>query len=124
MQFKHRWLDLFGKTWVTEIVCHGYCPEWISAPPLRIVPLSYRSYCQNELETLSLEINSLLNSGAIQEMDTKVPCFVSNLFLVSKKNGKNRPVIDLWNLNCFVKYHHFKMENIELVKNLLRREDF
>ena len=35
-----------------------------------------------------------------------------------------RPVIDLRNLNCFVKYSHFKMEGIELVKSLVRREDF
>ena len=65
------------------------------------------------------EITSLLQNGAIQRLDPGTPCFVSNIFLVPKKGGKLRPVIDLRNLNCFVKYSHFKMKGIELVKSLV-----
>jgi hypothetical protein len=46
----------------------------------------------------SKEIASLLQTDAIQEMDLSEPCFVSNLFLIPRKSGKLRPVIDLRDL--------------------------
>ena len=45
-------------------------------------------------------------------------------FLVPKKEGTYRPVIDLSRLNKFVENFHFQMENISCLKTLLRREDF
>ena len=50
--------------------------------------------------------------------------FYSRLFLVPKKEGTYRPVIDLSGLNRFVKNFHFQMENISCLKTLLRRGDF
>ena len=41
------------------------------------------------------------------------------MFLIPKKSGEFRPVINLRSLNKFVKYQHFKMEGIRLVKDLL-----
>ena len=45
----------------------------------------------------------------------KVPkdSFVSTLFLVPKKDGSQRPVINLKHLNAFVESPHFKMEGIQ-----------
>ena len=50
--------------------------------------------------------------------------FVSTLFLVPKKDGGQRPVINLKNLNTFVDVPHFKMEGIHSLKSLLQREDW
>ena len=41
---------------------------------------------------------------------------VARLFLVPKKEGTYRPVIDLSRLNKFVKNCHFQMENISCLK--------
>jgi ribonuclease HI len=106
------------------LVKEGYTPEWTSPPPLKVTQVSSRTYRQDELHTYNTEIGSLLKSGAIEEMDPNTPCFVSRFFLIPKKNGKIRPIIDLRRLNQFVKYYHFKMEGIELVKSLVRRGDF
>jgi len=51
--------------------------------------------------------------------------FHSNLFLVEKKGGAGqRPVINLASFNKYVKYSHFKMEDLKAVTDLLRPGDF
>ena len=55
------------------------------------------------------------------------PCqdqFISRRFLVAKKDGSFRPVVNLKPLNCFVQKFYFKMEGSEMIKDLLRTEDW
>lgn len=50
--------------------------------------------------------------------------FISTLFLVRKKDGGCRPVINLREVNQFLRYHHFKMEGIHLLRDLLQPHDW
>ena len=50
--------------------------------------------------------------------------FVSNLFLVKKKDRGNRPVINLKNLNQYIPHHHFKMESPQSLRDILKQGDF
>jgi hypothetical protein len=52
------------------------------------------------------------------------PGFYSRLFVVPKKNGKLRPVLDLSPLNTFLRKIAFKMETPALVRLCLRQGDF
>ena len=54
---------------------------------------------------------------------TKAVC-KQNLFLASKKDGDNRPVINLKNLNMLTQYQQFKMEGLYLLKDLLKVKDY
>ena len=60
---------------------------------------------------LQEEVYTLLQKGAVElVMPPLTPGFYSRLFLVPKKNGKMRPVIDLSVLNQHLIVPHFKME--------------
>jgi hypothetical protein len=48
---------------------------------------------------------------------------VSNIFLREKKDGDQRPVINLRRLNSLVPYIHFKMEGLKDVKDMLSQND-
>ena len=50
--------------------------------------------------------------------------FVSNLFVIPKKGGGQRPVFNLCQLNQFIKYEHFIMEGIHMLRDLLKPNDF
>ena len=66
----------------------------------------------------------MLEKGPIREAIHCKDQFVSHLFLVSKKDGGQRPVINLKNLKIFIPYKHFKMEGLHLLKEILERGDY
>ena len=67
----------------------------------------------------------MISKGAVTELQTPPEgSFFSTLFLVPKKDGGQRPVINLKNLNSFINAPHFKMEGIHTLKSLLRKGDW
>ena len=72
------------------------------------------------------EVGTLVEKGAITQVHDPQPqgCFYSTLFLVPKKGGQMRPVINLKKLNEWVVPQHFKMEGMGTLKELLRIDDW
>ena len=79
-----------------------------------------------EQHLLQQEIQKLLCKGAITEVAAKEAeqGFHSSLFLVPKKDGGMRPVINLKSLNEFVAPQHFKMEGLHTLKDILKQNDW
>jgi len=70
---------------------------------------------------MTTEVHKLLQKEAVSVVpSTCTKSFLSRVFLVSKKDGSQRPVINLYQLNQFVIWEHFKMENIHLVEDLIQ----
>ena len=83
---------------------------------------------QSQCDLIQQEVAEIMMKGAIREIaETSPPeegIFYSTLFLVPKKDGVHRPVINLKALNNFVIAPHFKMEGIQTLKSLLRQGDW
>ena len=77
-----------------------------------------------EEEAMDKEVKSMLAKGAIRVAIPKTDQFLSNVFVTPKGEGEFRPIINLKGLNHYVPYHHFKMEGLKDVKNLLRKGDW
>ena len=87
------------------------------------VPLSKTN--ARETELMNQEIQKLLDKGAIQQVSGgTAEGYYSRIFLVPKKEGQYRPVINLRPLNNWIRYYHFKMEGIHVVKDLLLKRDY
>ena len=66
-----------------------------------------------------------LDKQAVHQISNgDTPGFISSLFVVPKKDGRNRLVVNLKPLNQFLVYEHFKMEGIHMLKDLLRKGDY
>ena len=89
-------------------------------PPTCLSPFAFK---QEEAKIIAEEIQSLLKKGAIR-VSKDQEGFTSNIFLVPKSEGKWRLILNLKSLNKFVRYEHFKMEDIRSVKDLLNKGDY
>ena len=66
----------------------------------------------------------MLGKGAIFKVSHQEGEFLSEIFIVRKKDGGHRPIINLKNLNKFVPHQHFKMEGSHCLKCLLQNGDY
>ena len=69
------------------------------------------------------EIEHMLKEGAIKVFQQDCSLFLSPIFAVPKKDSGHRPVINLKNLNHYIPYSHFKMEELFLLKQTLQEGD-
>ena len=65
------------------------------------------------------EIDKLLTKGVIKETCHEEKEFVSPIFISHKSNGGIRLILNLKQLNKNIEYHHFKMESISTILNLI-----
>lgn len=65
-------------------------------------------------------MNKLLKIGAIVPTVHEPGDFISPVFTTAKKDGSSRMILDLNSLNKFIEYHHFKMESLSTVVNMVK----
>ena len=66
------------------------------------------------------EIKKLIKMKVIKEVEHHPEEFLSPIFIVPKKNGEYRMILNLKELNEFIEYHHFKMDTFESVLKLVK----
>ena len=85
-----------------------------------------KSFCQAskftplESDIIDAEIQKLLDMKVISEVDHHPNEFISPVFIVPKKDGEYRMILNLKELNQYIEYHHFKMDTFESVLKLVK----
>ena len=74
---------------------------------------------REEEELVKLKVKEMQKKGAMRKFEPSKGEFVSNLFLVKKKGGGQRPVINLKQLNCDIPYCHFRIQSLQDLKYML-----
>ena len=77
-----------------------------------------------EFHSIDNQITNFLKSGIIERATHCNGEFVSNIYDRDKKDGSLRVILNLIDLNQFITYHHFKMDTIDTVINLMRTNCF
>lgn len=119
--FSDRWADITQDKWVLSVVRNGYKIPFDREPPLSPSPLFLG---QSESPILQEEVQKLLLKGAVERIFPEDPGFYSRIFLVPKKSGKLRLIIDLSRLNSFLKIQSFTMETAIKVRNAILPNDW
>ena len=120
--FRENWERLCSDRWVLSAI-QGYQIDWTSHPRQAHEPACHH-FSKDETESLESEIQTMLGKGAISLVANHRDGFLSTIFLVPKKDGGHRPIINLKRVNQFIPHHHFKMEGIHMLKDLLKQGDF
>ena len=124
--FVEKWEEITDNKWVLSIVQNGFRIPFIKIPPLSPVPIRMS---QSSSPFLREEIENLLNKRAVERVQNPgTPGFYSRIFLVPKKNGKFRLILDLSLLNrymyMYIEKQAFKMETVKSVRQAMRLNDW
>ncbi|CAJ0958925.1 unnamed protein product [Ranitomeya imitator] len=121
--FRQNWLSVVHDKWVRELVSSGYKIEFSSIPP----PHFFQSSPPKSRSSHLLQaIQALQKDGVIAPVprDQRFKGFYANLFVVPKKDGTLRPILDLKLLNKFVRVRHFRMDSLHSVVASLEKGEF
>ncbi|KAI8516434.1 hypothetical protein Bbelb_050150 [Branchiostoma belcheri] len=105
-----QWITICSDPWVLSTVSKGLRVH-LTGRPHQLVPPEEVTGLGVEAENLmAAEVLSLKQKWVILEVPPVEGQFLSRLFLVPKKDGTWRPVVNLKPLNQYVVADHFKME--------------
>ena len=127
--FQKAWKNISTDKWTQSVIRNGYRIRFrVRLKLTRVVPQFLRATPSDpeKIQLLQTEVKSMLDKHAIEPVSSCHPKggYYSRLFLVRKKSGGWRPVIDLSRLNWHVITPHFKMETLDLVRLSLPKHDW
>ncbi|VDI78266.1 Hypothetical predicted protein [Mytilus galloprovincialis] len=122
--FLKEWTKITNDQWVLSIIKEGYKLEFQQFPPKTGVKIT--SVPAKDLEILHLEVKELMEKSAVEYVPQAdiLNGFYSTFFLVPKKTGDMRPVINLKPLNRYLRKQHFKMDSLSTVLNVVKQGDW
>ena len=91
--FQHHWALLTKDAWVLSTI-QGFQLEFWEPPRETYIPKPL-SFSQPEMSLIDKEIRDLLTKGAISQSSFLPGGFVSTVFLVQKRGGGHRLVLNL-----------------------------
>ena len=116
------WCKITKDSFVLNIVKNGYKIQTLNSV------LSIKNYVSNpslsKRDSLNEEINSLLEPDFISKVEHYPDHTVSRVFLVPKKDGGNRLILDLSALNNHINKVSFKMEDKITISSLIESNDY
>ncbi len=117
LNFWEVWDSIGATKSVTDLLRFGYKIPFLYPPVLSMCPIRFPSYLNNSDKYLVLKesVQDMIQKGAIEPAEPRSAGFYSRLFVVPKKSGKWRPVVDLSALNKSIKKTKFKMETTRTV---------
>ncbi len=111
--------------WVLQTIRKGYQIQFGSRPP-RFMGVLSTEVAPQQVLAMEQEIKSLLEKEAIEYVphSNRETGFYSRYFIVPKKDGGLRPILDLRVLNVSVLKLKFKMLTLRQIVSQIRSEDW
>ena len=120
------WEGIVPDPWVVATVARGYRLQFRRRPPMFSGVKVTSVQDPVLMSALATEVQELLLKGAISEVppSAQLAGFYSKYFIVPKKDGGLRPVLDLRPLNRYLKVLPFKMVHTRVVMQSIRQGEW
>ena len=106
-----------------DMLRNGYAPPWLKRAPWQKDAHRNPRVSQKAADVLDVEVQGLLEKGAIVETSPVLGQFVSSYFAVPKSKrvpDKWRPILNLKKFNRYVCHIYFQMEELKCVRKWFR----
>ena len=107
------WQKLTSDPEILRIV-RGDTFNFVAPPPEKTTAKPCNVSAENK-QFIDIEINDMLEKQIIVPTSHEAGEFVSPIFPVPKPDGRLRIILNLKQLNAYIEYLHFKMDNIKTV---------
>ena len=119
------WRSITRDPYILDIVQGVKVPFINNKPPIQKHLPSELRMSPKEMAFVDEHIQQLIAQEFIKPLPAHIPDgWVSNIFLVPKRQGGFRLILNLRNLNKFVQYTKFRMDHVDQVIKLLRPLDW
>lgn len=120
-KFVTAWHQITSDSTILNTI-QGYTIEFDKSKPIdyRLSKVARdRELCPAEQSFLEKELDRLLSKGVLEKVHHVHGEFISNIFFRPKPDGSYRMILNLKSLNESVQYHHFKMDTLQSVLQLI-----
>ena len=119
------WRQICHDRTILKIISGVQVPFIDDIPPTQHYIPRELKMSREEQQFVDVELERLLKERFIKQLTKPIPDgWISNIFLVPKKQGGFRMILNLKELNKHVRYTKFKMDNIDKVIKLLQPLDW
>ena len=115
-----QWRKLTNDTNIFSMIT-GDKIQFVDAPRIQHKARSPQ-FSDEEINLIKDEIDTLLTYDFMKGTYREEKEFVSPIFISHKSNGGIRLILSLKQLNKNIEYHHFKMDSINTVLNLITKD--
>ena len=112
-----QWRQLISDPFILELV-QGARLNFIQHP-VQLHASPNPPFSASDNAWICLEIPKLLKKGILSLSRHDEGEFISPIFLVDKRDGGKRLILNLKKLNEYIEYHHFKMHGIKHILKLV-----
>ena len=105
-----------------DIALHCHIEFETEVPVQTNIP--FQRFNQTEELIIESEIHKLLQMKVIEEVSPVPGQFISPIFALPKKDGEYRMILNLKDLNNYIKYYHFKLDTFEIILHLIKPNCF
>ena len=123
-KFVDRWRLLTNDPFILDTIEHSHLDFVFSHEPVQHYEPRPIQFSEHEKGIIDGEIATLLSKGVIVECLESEGQYISNIFIREKKDGSFRMILNLSTLNLSVEYQKFKMETLESIIRLMRKDCF
>ena len=121
--YASKWRQVTNNRFILKVIKEGYIIQFYPhpPPPRPSLPTSHFPSSTSIIRSLIVEYKE---KGAIMVIDVRPDQYVSRIFEVPKKSGGYRLIMDLSDLNKYIKKIHFKMDGLSTISSLIGSDDF
>ena len=115
------WKETIPYAWAWSVIEHGYKLQFEKKPvPWRVKPFQLSPTDQQAVDEA---VEQFKIAGVIEPSSTQGKSFLSQFFTVTEPT-KIRSILDCRQINQFLQCHHFKMEGIPALRDMLEEKDY